>query len=91
MKTKKFSTAFFILISLFTVYVTLLAYWVLFDGNFGRTEISNLQNTNFELYRRYFSAQAVQASAQVTHIRVYRCYHSRVHRGATVSIAYRLA
>lgn len=45
-----------VLISLFTVYVTLLAYWVLFDGSFGRTGISNLQNANFELYRRYFSA-----------------------------------
>ncbi len=44
------------LISLFAVYVSLLAYWVLFDGAFGRTGISNLQNAGPELYRRYFAS-----------------------------------
>ena len=54
MKKRMFFTV--ALSCLFAVYVSLLAYWVLFDGAFGRTGISNLQNTNFELYRRYFSA-----------------------------------
>lgn len=45
-----------VLICLLAVYVSLLAYWVLFDGAFGRTGVSNLQNAGPELYRRYFSA-----------------------------------